>query len=54
MVEPWLNRFSIYVNFKQRSPRVFGLRTVAVLCREEEMNADGCEDFNEYKPAEHC
>lgn len=50
-VEPKLNHFYIHVDFRQDSFCLVGLLTVTLKLPEADLNSDGCEDFNEYKPA---
>lgn len=54
MAQPLLKHFGIHVHFRRCSLCLLGLCTVTLKPYEGEVNADGCEDFDEYKPAEYC
>lgn len=51
MLEPKLNHFYIGVDFRQDSFCLVGLHIVTLKLSKADLNSDGCEDFNEYKPA---
>lgn len=51
MVEPKLNHVYIHVDFRKDSFCLVGLHTVTLKLSEADLNSDGSEDFNEYKPA---